>query len=423
MPRFLLAMCLACSLNTVARGDEAVPWEYVLTSTSGEALPPGEFYVSSHTLGIETAETFSIRRETLHGGRQEGCELITIYTNQLQITLVPTRGMSILSVQAGDVWLGWDSPIDEVVHPSYINLDSRGGLGWIEGFNELLVRCGLEFAGHPGTDTFTTNTGDPGEMDLTLHGKIGNIPASRVELSIQQVPPHRITVSAQVSERVFFGPKLDMWTELSVVPGEASWTVTDTITNDSANEQEFEIIYHTNFGTNDAGAGLLGEGSRIAVPTRSVTPMNEHSAGNLADWTTYAGPTPGFIEDVYLLDPVASDSGSSLAALVNADSDAAVTMRWSTEELPFFTLWKNTTTLEDGYVTGLEPGTCYPYNRRVERAAGRLPVLAGGESRSFTVEFSVQTDAAAVSEVLDEIADLQGRVEPQLNPEPPAIPE
>ena len=61
--------------------------------------------------------------------------------------------------------IGWDSPIKEVVHPKFINLESRGGLGWIEGFNEWMARCGLEYAGHPGKDEFITNTGDKGQMD------------------------------------------------------------------------------------------------------------------------------------------------------------------------------------------------------------------------------------------------------------------
>jgi murein DD-endopeptidase MepM/ murein hydrolase activator NlpD len=52
----------------------------------------------------------------------------------------------------GDVYLGWNSPVKEVVHPRLINLQSRGGLGWLEGFNEWMVRCGLENNGHPGVD-------------------------------------------------------------------------------------------------------------------------------------------------------------------------------------------------------------------------------------------------------------------------------
>ena len=56
--------------------------------------------------------------------------------------------------------------------PKYINLEARGGLGWLEGFNEWLARCGLEWAGHPGPDRFINNVGEQAEMNLTLHGKV-----------------------------------------------------------------------------------------------------------------------------------------------------------------------------------------------------------------------------------------------------------
>ena len=40
------------------------------------------------------------------------------------------------------------------------------------------------------------------------------------------------------------------------------------------------------------------------------------------------------------------------------------------EELPCFTLWKNTAAEADGYVTGLEPGTNFPNLRSFERFVG-----------------------------------------------------
>jgi Domain of unknown function (DUF4432) len=89
---------------------------------------------------------------TLHGGKQEGVEVVVVDNGKLQFTVIPTRGMGVLSVTMGDVRLGWASPVKEVVHPRHINLQSRGGLGWLEGFNEWMVRCGLESNGHPGTD-------------------------------------------------------------------------------------------------------------------------------------------------------------------------------------------------------------------------------------------------------------------------------
>ena len=44
--------------------------------------------------------------------------------------------MGILEVTMGELRLGWDRQGQEVAHPSFIDLESRGGLGWLEGFNE-----------------------------------------------------------------------------------------------------------------------------------------------------------------------------------------------------------------------------------------------------------------------------------------------
>jgi len=49
--------------------------------------------------------------------------------------------------------------------------------------------------------------------------------------------------------------------------------------------------------------------------------------------------------------PDAEDRRSPL--LRNAAGSLGVAMRYQTDTLPFFTLWKNTDTEADGYVTGL----------------------------------------------------------------------
>ena len=100
-----------------------------------------------------------------------------------------------------------------------MNLEARGGLGWLEGFNEWMARCGLEWAGHPGVDRFVNNVGEQAEMNLTLHGKVANIPASEVEVIVEGAPRPRIRVRGRVDERAFYGPKLELWTEVSTEPG------------------------------------------------------------------------------------------------------------------------------------------------------------------------------------------------------------
>jgi hypothetical protein len=295
---------------------------------------------------------WSVKKSVLHGGKQEGVDIITVNNGKLTFTVSPTRGMGLLHARMGKVVLEWQSPVKEVVHPKYINLESRGGLGWLEGFNELMVRCGLEFAGHPGKDKFINNTGDEAEMDLTLHGKIGNIPAREVEVVVD--PDGRIRVRGRVDERMFYGPKLEMWTEISTTPGSDTFVIHDSIKNFGAYDQEFQLIYHANYGPS-----LLEEGSKFAGAIERVAPFNANAAKGSKTWNEYAAPTKGFIEQVYCLFPVADGSGKTQIMLHNKNADQGISMEYSTRELPYLTLWKNTSAMEEGYVTGWNLGQAF----------------------------------------------------------------
>jgi hypothetical protein len=357
--------------------------------------------------------SYAISKQTLHGGRSEGVELLSVDNGAMTITVVPTRGMSILEVVSGDVRLGWNSPVKDVVNPQFMNLESRGGLGWLEGFNEWMVRCGLEFAGHPGMDRFTTNTGDTAEMMLTLHGKIGNIPASNVEIVLEEHAPHRLKIRGQIAERMFYGPKLRLESELILWPDSTTFQIRDSVTNEGAYPQEFQLIYHGNYG-----APLLGGGSKICIAAKQIAPMNAHAAKSIDEWATYAPPTKGFIEEVYLFEPLADENGHSLALLINPKGNVATSVAWSTKELPYLTVWKNTADERDGYVTGIEPATGYPYNRSVERRSGRLQKLAPQETRTFTLQFGIHTDADTIAARKETITRLQGSTALKRLPEP-----
>ena len=394
---------LIITLTLVIPGNpaRAQSTRYVLTSAE-QNVDVEDWKITARDTGVAADVPWSVRRQRLHGGKQDGVDLIVVDNGRLTITLVPTRGMGILRVVLGDLRLGWDSPVREVVHPKYINLESRGGLGWLEGFNEWLARCGLEWAGHPGPDRFINNVGEQAEMNLTLHGKVENIPASEVEVIVEREPRPRIRVRGRVDERAFYGPKLELWTELSIEPGSSTFRIADTLTNRSAFESEFQILYHVNYGP-----PLLGAGAHFQAPIQQVTPFNEHAAKDVATYSEYAGPVRGFIEQVYNLHPFAGDDGRSLLMLSNASRDRAVSMAFAVAELPYVTLWKNLTALEEGYVTGLEPGTGFPYPRRIEREAGRVPKLKPGETRHFAIDFGVHATTAAVAAVEEQIKRIQ----------------
>ena len=361
------------------------------------------------------ASPWSVDRRILRGGKQEGVEILTLNNGKLQIQIIPTRGMGILDVKMDGIRLGWNSPVKEVVHPSHIDLESRGGLGWLEGFNEWMVRCGLEFAGHPGTDQFINNTGDPATLDLTLHGKIQNIPASSYEIVVDPDPPHRIRIRGTVYESFFYGPKLKLVTEVSTLPGSETFQISDHLINEGASAQEFQLIYHGNYGSS-----ILEKGAMVYAPASSVTPMNANAARSLDSWNTYLEPTKGYVEQVYLLEPLGDENSSTMALLVNQDADLATSVRWNVTELPYLTIWKNTASVEDGYVTGIEPATGFPFNRLVERKYGRVPKLDSGESRSFTLDFGIHVGSDKVGELINEATDRQSSTPLKIIKEPPA---
>jgi hypothetical protein len=109
-----------------------------------------------------------------------------------------------------------------------------------------------------------------------------------------------------------------------------------------------------------------------------------------------------------------------MALLVNQNADLGTSVRWNVSELPYLTIWKNTASEEDGYVTGIEPATSYPFNRRIERKYGRVPKLAAGESRSFTLDFGIHIGNDQVGELINEATDRQSISPLQVIQEPPA---
>lgn len=356
-------------------------------------------------LGLGDEFAFSVRQYVLHGGKQEGVSLIEVDNGHLVFTVIPTRGMSILKARAGDINLGWDSPVREVVNPAFIDLEARGGLGWLDGFNEMLVRGGFAWSGHPGLD---------GEHRLTLHGRAGNTPASRVEITVDPEPPHRIRVRGVVREATFKFADFEMATEISTLPGEAAFRISDRLTNRSDYEREFQILYHGNFGP-----PLLEENATFVGAIRDVAPFNAYAARDLDSWPRYRGPTANFDEQAYTLWPYADDDNRTTAMLHNAAADRGVAIRYRVDQLPGLTLWKNTDTRQQGYVTGIEPGSGFPYNRAIEREAGRVPTLAPGASREFELDYAVLANRDQVAAVDNEIADIRAGRETHIHTEPP----
>jgi len=116
--------------------------------------------------------------------------------------------------------------------------------------------------------------------------------------------------------------------------------------------------------------------------------------------------------------PYADEQGQTLTMLHNRAGNLGVSVGFNTAELPVFSLWKNTDTEKQGYVTGLEPGTSFSYNRRYQRPLGLVPKIEPGEQKHFRVSYELLVNSAAVDAVRKRIEAVQAGRDTEIRDEP-----
>ena len=385
---------------------------HILTDAARD-LHIEEFLIRSGDFPGTPAAPWSVTKKTLRGGRREGVDLIEVNNGALAFSIVPTRGMGLWKGSYRGLALGWNSPVRHgPVNPAFINLGNWGGLGWLEGFDELLARCGLGNNGAPYTE---------GERTFGLHGKVANIPAHYLSVRAGDEPDGPIVVEGHVDESMLFSTQVRMVTTVSTLPGSNAFTVCDEFQNLSDLPQEVQILYHWNFGP-----PFLGVGARFVAAARTVVPRDARAVEGLASFDVYDAPEPGFVEQVYFLELLGAtgaglggtEPGPTLVLLRDRAGVNGVALRFDRSRLPAFTLWKNTGGLQSGYVTSLEPGTNYPNPKPFEKARGRVVLLPPGGSHVAETTLEVLASAKQVAAVEAEIRLLQNQVAPTIHASP-----
>lgn len=346
----------------------------------------------TQTVDVEGGQfRFSFAR--LSGGRGDGMDWLEIDNGSFRTIVLPTRGMSLWKAWSKQSELGWQSPVQGPVHPSCVPIFDPSGLGWLEGFDELVVRCGLQSNGAPDFDV-------NGKLRYPLHGRIGNLPAHSLSIFVDPASG-TLDVTGSVIEPRFLiqALKLDVRYRFNVKG--STIECTDTVTNLRSQPASMQMLYHMNFGK-----PLLERGAKLIAALDEIAPRNPHAAKDIDRWDTYSEPTPGYVEQVYFARPQSDARGWTTSILHNANKTRAVAIGFDTRTLPYLNLWKNTVAVEDGYVTGLEPATGFPNPRGFEEKQGRLVELAGGHSRDFTWKIESLDSAASVEQAIEKVHSL-----------------
>ncbi|RMG38328.1 MAG: DUF4432 family protein [Planctomycetota bacterium] len=360
--------------------DEDVPFQEVSIDCRSVPGCPGEW---------------SVRTRTLSGGKREGVQVVEVDTGAARWWLLPTRGLNVWRGWSGDGELGWRSPVRGPVHPAFVPLYDPSGLGWLEGFDELLVRCGLESNGAPDFDA-------DGRLKYPLHGRIGNTPAHTLHAEVDS-EKRRLRIIAEMDEVRFHFQKLRLVAAFETEIGSTGFTLHDRLVNLSESPAEAQLLYHPNFG-----APLLDAGAQLVVPAKTVVPRNARAAEGVATWSHYAAPQAGFEEQVYFFELYADRRHWTTVLLKNAHGTEGVRLDFDVRRLPCFTQWKNTTALSDGYVTGIEPGTNFPNPRSFETAQGRVVRLDPRGAAEFVLKLKWLRSPGAVSDAERRVRAIRG---------------
>lgn len=375
---------------------------WLLTDSDSHAYTETMDIGPSDVADIDDKIKFSIEKRRLGGGLSDGVDLVVLDNDAMNCTVLPTRGMGIwrATENKDKMFIGWDSPVQGPVHPKYVNLFEDSGLGWLDGFDELMCRCGLESNGGP--------VHEKGNLTYPLHGRIANTPAKKVT-AFYDADKKEIGVTGVVDETRLFHNKLQLTSTVSMPLKKTRIIITDEVKNVSAEEGELQLLYHTNFGEK-----LLENGSMLVAPVKSVVPQTPRSAEGVKKWNEYGPPESGYQEMVNFLELLSDSRDNTEVLLKNSHSTAGVSLIYNTCQLPWFTQWKSLQAVEDGYVTGLEPGVNLPNPRTFEEKKGRVHTIKPGEVEKFVLEIVIHTKHEEVEAAEKRIKDLQGDCKPKI---------
>jgi hypothetical protein len=350
---------------------------------------------SLRSLVGDVAQVAGARASVLAGGKADGVHALEVYTGSgFAFTVLPGRGMDIPFAGYRGVSLSFLSGTG-VTHPGYYE---EPGEAWLRGFYAgLLTTCGITNAGAPSTDQ-----GHP----FGLHGRISNSAAE--DVGVRQGwegDEYLIRLSGTVREASAMSEYLALTRTYETRLGARGFRLHDVVENRGFESQPLMLLYHFNFGF-----PLLAPGARIVAPIRSTTPRTEEARRDrgVEECREIGEPVPGYQEKVFFHGLASDAQGRTFVALVNRDvgggSPLAIVERFSLKELPAFTEWKM---MRKGfYVLGLEPGTVGPQGRGVLREQGTLPMLAGQQTYSVTIDVEVLDSGEEIAALEREAAQL-----------------
>ena len=161
-------------------------------------------------------------------------------------------------------WAG--IPRCAMVHPKFVNSRGPRRARLARRINEWLARCGLEWAGHPGTGSLRQQRRRAGrdEPDAPRQGRQDS-PRRKWKPWSNAARTRASRVRGRVDERAFDGPKLSSGPRSRPSRAARAFRIEDTLTNAAPTSRNSRVIYHVNPWTTAARRRVRGSSAADAM--------------------------------------------------------------------------------------------------------------------------------------------------------------
>lgn len=302
------------------------------------------------------AEVATAVQAIVTDGGAIGCRALDVRVwDGIDVRILPDRGFDIGAAWYRGAPIAWTSAVGEVGP-----LPSPRGDEWEQAWpGGLVSTCGLH------------NVGEPSE-GYGLHGTVAHRPARDVRVE-RRDEDERVVVEARA--RVVDGGALAgvlvLDRSISTSTGVGRLELVDTVSNPGSVPLPAPLLYHVNFG-----APLWAADSFVTIGGGEPKRAPEAIAGGA--------------EEVQEHRLVADANGWAHAVITSPATGLRVEVSWDADTLDRVHQWVHPA--PEVWALAIEPANCSVAGRASDRAEGRLPMLAGGETRTTRLRIEVEKE-------------------------------
>jgi hypothetical protein len=285
-------------------------------------------------------------------GKAAGCRAIDLRVEGgIHLRLLPDRGLDAADAWFAGLPLDWRSPVGETAPVAADWMLSFGG--------GLMVTCGLQ------------NVGVPSEG----HGQHGDYTFQRADVEAVERSDDALIVQGRIAEVAALGHRLEVERTWRTYAGRGLVQLEDEVTNHGDRSQPALQLYHVNLGP-----PAWADGSTLRLDAAATHPRDAEAEPYADSWDVAPGIIPAAPERVFEHEVRPGSDGWCRATVLGGGLE--VELRWDAAPMPRMWQW-----VHPAFgVLGLEPANCSVLGVAHDRAEGRLPELAPGETRRTRLE-------------------------------------